>query len=156
MKKVKMSLTVCVALAGLMAAETSPDKDKKTDEKVIGTVVVEDGQKMPNRVSFVDKKAVDEKRATSPVFVPVDKYGKFEMPALGKLPKGYVLTTFPTCVKLKAVTVAGIDIRTPLSEVTAKFGAASAFAENARTIFQAATGALGGVQFDDCSGGEKK
>ncbi len=150
MKKMMIISALCVVSGSLVAADTKTDKD----EKVIGTVLVEDGQKMPIRVAFVHK-ATDEKR-TNPISVLV-KDGKIEIPTnLQRLPAGYILTTFP-CVKLKAVMVAGVDIRSPQSDVSLRVGAgdlARAFGVGGG-LASIASSLLGGVQFDDCGGAKK-
>lgn len=115
--------TLAFTTIGFLLADSAPEKPTGATEKpdkVVGTVEVEAGQQMPVRVSFVDKKAAEEKRTTNPVSVLVMD-GKFEIPSLEVLPAGYLLTTTP-CVRLKSVMVAGVDIRTLEGAQLSKLG----------------------------------
>lgn len=77
--------------------------------KAVGRVELKPGQRMPFRLSFIDRKGFEEKRVTNPVSVAVQPDGTFEIPSLATLPEGYVLQPTP-CVIPKAVTLAGVDI----------------------------------------------
>ena len=123
-----------------------------------GNIVLQPGQKMPFRLSFVDRKAYDQKRVTHPVPVTVRPDGTFVVPALATLPEGYVLQSTP-CIVPQSVTLAGVDILAVHGQGPAPFGAMAWVTNGGLTSLAEMTRAMseqisalraGGVKWSTC------
>jgi hypothetical protein len=129
--KTTFLLATCIVLAGfeLASAQSAQSNAQSAPPpaavtKLIGKVELKPGQKLPFRLSFIDRKAFEEKRVTHPVPVGVRPDGSFEVPSLATLPEGYVLQSTP-CIMPKAVTLAGVDILALHGNGHSPFGAAA-------------------------------
>jgi hypothetical protein len=154
-KRMTMIAAVLAFASSLLADEKPAAKDPDT-HKIEGQVVMPAGQKMPDKVSFAEVRDPKDPTPTHPISIPL-KDGHFEVDLI-KVPKGYVLTTYP-CSKPEKILLNGEDILAKQDAAAGQTGAGG-IARNLGVLAgglaigggfaDAAAAMLGGVKFSDC------